>query len=300
MLLDSILVHPDTQEPIRVDWDHRIVYANLQDKYKVGFKGNVPYILPIGTDSVESPDINRSYHSHFDYVDHYHRDAEEFDYFEQVPGKVDREERKRLDQIITAAIPPQTKTILDVGCGNAWLARAMVNNDTTVVSMDVSTRNPVQALKKVPHFRHEALIADVYHLPIKENSIDCVVGSEIMEHVTDPRLFIEKLIRVLRPGGKLIITTPYNEVIQYHLCIHCNRPTPAHAHLHSFHEDNVAKLIPEGMRGWKVRTFSHKYLNKSRIYLAMCNMPFKVWNSVDNFANKTWPHPMRLMLEIVK
>lgn len=300
MLLDTILVHPDTHEPISVDWQNRAILTDLGARYKAGFKEVVPFILPVQSLKHQSSRIHQDHHTHFDYLDHYQRDAEEFDYFQEFTGKVDREEWNRLQSMITSRITKGEKTILDVGCGNGWLAKAMVDDQTTVLSMDISSRNPVETLKRHPHSRHEALIADVFHLPIAENSLDYVVASEIMEHVPDPELFIQKLLFVLKPGGKLIITTPYDEQIQYHLCVHCNRPTPSHAHLHSFNEDNVPKLIPENIKEWKWSVFSHKYMIKSRMYLLMKSLPFSVWKTMDGLANKVWRHPMRIMIEVMK
>jgi hypothetical protein len=111
---------------------------------------------------------------------------------------------------------------------------------------------------------------------------------------------MERLISVLKPGGKLIITTPYDEKIQYHLCVHCNRATPSHAHLHSFNELNIGGMIPAKARSWQWQTFAHKYMIKSRSYLLMKNIPFSVWKSLDQLANSVWRQPMRLMIEIVK
>ena len=301
MLLDTLLVHPDTMAPLEVDWQRGEIKTDFQGSYHAGFKGQIPFVLPVQEDGkTRSSDLHRREHSQFNYVDHYQKDAVEFDYFEPIPNPVDRAERLRLDQMIIEAIPSGATSVLDVGCGNAWLARALVNDNRTVISMDISEHNPVHALESFPHHRHEALIADVYHLPIRENSMPCIVASEIMEHVPDPELFIMKLLAVLQPGGKLIITTPYNEKIQYHLCVHCNRPTPSHAHLHSFHEENIQKLIPESVTSSNIRMFSHKYLNRARLYSLIENWPFGFWKWVDHTANSLWHHPMRLMLEIVK
>ena len=300
MLLEHILVHPDTHDPLRVDWSKKNISMDSNDKYQTGFVENVLYILPSEPGKLHSSDIHQGHHTDFDYLDHYQRDAEVFDYFTTMPGKADQEERRRLDQMIIRSIPENASSILDVGCGNGWLAKAMTDEKTSVISMDISSRNPVEALRRHPHPRHEAIIADVFHLPFRENSLDCIVASEIMEHVPDPGLFIQKLLFVLRPGGKLIVTTPYNEQIQYHLCVHCNRPTPSHAHLHSFNEENIPKLIPQGIQDWKIRTFSHKYMIKSRVYLLMKYFPFSVWQTADTLANRTWNRPMRLMLELVK
>ncbi len=250
MLLRSILFHPDSQEPINVNWEENKIYLKEDDLYKAGFNQGVPFLLPIKELPTKVSKIHEDHHSEFHYQDHYQQDAEVFDYFQEFSSRVDQSERIRLNEMIISRIPQDASSILDVGCVNGWLAKAMVNDSTTVISMDISSRNPTEALKQNPHPRHEALIADVYHLPLQESSMDCIIASEIMEHVPDPALFVEKLLHVLKPGGKLIITTPYDEKIQYHLCVHCNRPTPAHAHLHSFTENNITTLIPDSAHSW--------------------------------------------------
>ena len=72
--------------------------------------------------------------------------------------------------------------------------------------------------------------------------------------------------------GKLIITVPYKEKIQYHLCIHCNQLTPANAHLHSFDENTIQKLLPEELKLLYFKLFENKIL-----YL------FHFFNNTKNF-----------------
>ena len=299
-LVSASLVHPDSQNPLKLDWKNQVIEMGDEGNYKAGFQHGVPYILPVGHSAPGTSKLHADQGTEFKYADHYENDAEEFDYFKSISSRVDQEEKNRLNQMILNRIPAGVSSVLDVGCGNGWLSQAMVSDKVTVISMDISSRNPVEAVKRNTHPHHEALIADVYHLPLQENFVDCIVASEIMEHVPDPAMFIEKLLFVLRPGGKLIITTPYNEQIQYHLCVHCNRPTPAHAHLHSFNEKNISKLIPKGTGSWKWRAFSHKYMSKSRLYVMMKGLPFRGWNTVDRTINKLWRRPMRLMLEVEK
>src|SRR5687768_10394905 len=60
----------------------------------------------------------------FDYLAHYSKDAEAFDYFEERTGATAHDER-RLRENLLSRVPSNTKSILDVGCGSAWLAEAL-------------------------------------------------------------------------------------------------------------------------------------------------------------------------------
>ncbi len=45
-------------------------------------------------------------------------------------------------------------------------------------------------------------------LPLADETFDCVLMSEVIEHLEAPQISIREAVRVLRPGGRLLITTP--------------------------------------------------------------------------------------------
>ena len=51
-------------------------------------------------------------------------------------------------------------------------------------------------------------ISDAHRIPIKDNSVDVVVSTQMLEHVTDPEDVLEECYRVLNPGGRLFLTVP--------------------------------------------------------------------------------------------
>ena len=171
----------------------------------------------------------------FNYTEHYEKDASEFDYFEKRKGATAHDER-RVREFIISKVGKNVNSILDVGCGRAWVADHFLRKGVKVYSLDISITNPAKAVKLYPSENHSGIVADSFRLPFADNSFDCVIASEIIEHVINPAEFIKELFRVVKKGGELIITTPYKEKIQYYLCIHCNKKTPANAHLHSFDE----------------------------------------------------------------
>lgn len=95
-------------------------------------------------------------------------------------------------------------TVADVGCG-AQPYRGLLPADTCYIGLDSE-----QALE---HFGYE--IADVRRIPddgywpLQDGEADLVFATETLEHVSEPHAFLEQAFRALRPGGRLIVTTPF-------------------------------------------------------------------------------------------
>ncbi|MFT4060756.1 MAG: methyltransferase domain-containing protein [Edaphocola sp.] len=287
-ILTHILAHPLTGEGLTYLPEHKS-WVGAGDSFDT--IGGVPVLLPPNAALAATG---------FDYREHYEQDAKSFDYFEDW-HPVHKEENRRLHQQILRKVPGNAQLVLDVGCGGAWLAKAMIPKGKSVISMDISTTNPVRAQKIVPSANHYGLVADVFHLPIKEGSIDCIVASEIIEHVQDPELFVAALVKALKPGGTLIVTTPFNEAIQHSLCIHCNKPTPHNAHIHSFTQEKIAALAPHFVRSKVTGIFNSKVLVNLQLHLLMKSFPFGLWSMVDKiFLSIFRKRAMRLVLVIEK
>ncbi len=260
----------------------------------------VPILLPKQEITNSNSELHKQFNSDFDYQVHYQEDSHHFDYFKEEESAAGKEESRRLHQAIVNRIPKNAELILDIGCGNGWVAQHFLSKGKKVISMDISSKNPIRVLKDNPNENHVAIVADAYHLPFKKNSIDAIIASEIMEHVYDPKLFIAKLGEVLKPGGKLIVTTPYNEKIEYFLCVHCNKPTPKNAHLHSFNEKNIADFIPVEFTDYKTSSFSNKYIVRLRLNLLTAFLPFGLWKIKDSFINSIFKKPLRFLIELSK
>ena len=235
------------------------------------------------------------------YIEHYQNDGEVFDYSISNSSKSIVREEIRLQQVIASYINVKPNiTILDIGCGNGWVAKEFVKKGCNVISVDISLANTSRIKKEVPDDNHIAIVADVYNLPIKENSVDYIIASEIMEHVVNPELFIDTLYKILNKNGELIITTPYNEVIEHSLCIHCNKKTPKSAHLHSFNEINIAKHIPNYITKYESFGIHNFGLIKLKIHMLFSFLPINIWVLFDKLANLFYKKPYRLVLKFKK
>lgn len=278
----QLLVSPKIKLPL---YFNRTNETLVCDEGEFQVVNNIPILLPKSVS-----------HS----IEHYRRDAEHFNYFEERFKETECEER-RVHQYVLSRIPPKAKLIADVGCGNGWLARQLLNLDRIVVSIDVSFENVSQVLKLYPDENHFGVVADGFHLPFRDASFDCVVASEVIEHLEHPAEFISELLRTTKQNGKVIITTPYREKIRYTLCIHCNKPTPWNAHLHSFDEKKLDKILSslDLKIHWRFFKFGNSLVQYLRLYRVLQIFPFECWRFFDRFLNLFFK-PKHILIEIVK
>ena len=285
-----LLVHPVTKVALTADASGTLLQDDISgDTFSI--KDGLPLLLP-PAQAVSRDTLH--------YEAHYRQDAEVYDYFKPPEGSDEREETSRLHQYILQEIPAGAATILDAGCGGGWLATALLPQGKSVISMDISETNPRQALRNQPGDRHWGLVANALYLPLRPGAVDCIVAAEIIEHVPDPTAFVHALWTALAPGGRMIITTPYNEVIRHSLCIHCNRNTPHNAHLHSFTRRSIQAHVPVGATAGTI-ILNAKILSLLRLMRLLAPLPLSLYRLLDAAAIQvTGKRAYRLMLVLDK
>jgi ubiquinone/menaquinone biosynthesis C-methylase UbiE len=96
--------------------------------------------------------------------------------------------------------------ILEVGCGHGHHVRYGENKYKTYIGLDVE-RKFLQTVKS--RFPGTVLInGDVYSMPLRDNSVDCVLSVYCFEHLRRLPLCLAEIHRVIRPEGLLLIGLP--------------------------------------------------------------------------------------------
>ncbi len=105
--------------------------------------------------------------------------------------------------------------VLDAGCGaGRHLCESFRTEGVVVAGVDLRWDDLCKARGFLSLMAREqpglwaVAQADVTKLPFADDYFDIVICSEVLEHVTDNRTAVLELIRVLRPGGDLIVTVP--------------------------------------------------------------------------------------------
>ena len=94
---------------------------------------------------------------------------------------------------------------LDLGCGDARLTAEL--RAGSVTGADVSEVALERARRRLPEARLVRVEPDA-PLPFGDGEFDLVLCAETIEHVRDVQLLLSEVRRVLRPGGRLALTTP--------------------------------------------------------------------------------------------
>ncbi len=107
----------------------------------------------------------------------------------------------------------KNKTILDLGCGNGWMAGFLISKDFDVYGTDASISGIEIARKNFPdRFFVQDLSKDDLPHELNNLKFDTIVSTEVIEHLYDPRKYVTfcKTILQQNGGGELIISTPYH------------------------------------------------------------------------------------------
>ena len=97
---------------------------------------------------------------------------------------------------------PKGKCVLDYGSGDRPYEEMLMSKFDKYIAVDHQPTN-------IKHNKKPDIYIQGDKLDISTNSIDCVVLTEVMEHLYSPKAVLEELYRVLKPGGKLIGTVPF-------------------------------------------------------------------------------------------
>src|SRR6266850_8470425 len=102
----------------------------------------------------------------------------------------------KLQRIVGSDLLPGGEKVLDYGCANKPYQSLFVEKFREYVGADLPG-NP----------KADLIIGPAGEIPCVEGSFDCVLSSQVLEHVVDPQQYLKEAWRVLRPSGSLILTT---------------------------------------------------------------------------------------------
>ncbi|MEO9021709.1 MAG: class I SAM-dependent methyltransferase [Ginsengibacter sp.] len=149
----------------------------------------------------------------------------------------------------------KTQKILEVGSGLGYLTYAISQEGYDIKGLDISR----DAVKKAElKFGSNYICQDVYQYALdNQEKFDLVILTEVVEHVPSPNEFFNILIKLIKPGGRLVISTPNKSAYPQNEFWNTELPP---VHLTWFSEDSF-KVISQ-QTGLAVTFFDFTDFNK--------------------------------------
>ena len=102
---------------------------------------------------------------------------------------------------------PRASTVLAIGCEEAFLAPQLADYSADVTVLDTSGTQIAQLARRFPEIsflRHNP----ANPLPFAHGTFDAIWCCEYLDRVFDPARALHEMYRVLKPGGRLLVTVP--------------------------------------------------------------------------------------------
>ncbi|WP_207732237.1 class I SAM-dependent methyltransferase [Heliobacterium chlorum] len=93
----------------------------------------------------------------------------------------------------------------DIGAGTGYVTEGLTEKGVKVIAVDQS-EEMLRQLKSRFGEKVDCRVGDASALPIENNVVDYVFANMFLHHVDSPSESITEMVRILKPGGKLIIT----------------------------------------------------------------------------------------------
>lgn len=94
--------------------------------------------------------------------------------------------------------------VLDVGCGVGQVVRRLLEQNVDAHGVDVAQAN----IERARQWTDRCHWYDGSRLPFSDGFFQCVGALNVLEHVEDPEGFLKEMVRVTRPGGRIVVSSP--------------------------------------------------------------------------------------------
>ncbi len=179
--------------------------------------------------------------------------------------------------------------VLDAGMGDGGLVVELSRRGFACVGVDISAERVATAGERISQAGTSAALRQesVSELSAQTATFDTAVCSEVLEHLASPESALLELARVVRPGGTLVVSVPWDENLTFDVCPHCGTSVFTHGHIRSFTPDSLSGMVAAA--GFETpQTFglgSGPLLRGPFLPIAW-SLPAALWRAADSVARR--------------
>jgi SAM-dependent methyltransferase len=153
-------------------------------------------------------------------------------------------------------LPPDAP-VIEVGCGDGSFTLDLARHSSRVTGIDLSAGQIAENIRRFPGIRFQQHdVAEPF--PFAEGEFEVAWCSEVLEHLFDPAFALREMHRILRPGGRLLVTVPYHGGLKNVLIALCkwDEHFAAHnPHIRFYTRRTLARIVGEaGFGAVRIKT----------------------------------------------
>jgi SAM-dependent methyltransferase len=143
-----------------------------------------------------------------------------------------------------ADLPPGAP-IIEVGCGDATFTADLAGYSSSVTAIDISANQIAENARRLPgitFLQHD--VAERF--PFPDATFEVAWCSEVLEHLFDPAFALREMHRILKPGGRLLVTVPYHGLLKNVLIALFNwdaHYTPSNPHIRFYSRRTLGRIV---------------------------------------------------------
>lgn len=201
-------------------------------------------------------------------------------------------QERRLQMILQAANDGIHGFVLEDGCGVGMYVRHLAPYANQVFGLEFDFERAQEAQQ----YSDRILCGAGEQLPYPDRTFDVVLSNEVIEHVRDDRLVVREMVRVLRPGGRIVLFCP-------------NRDYPFETHgvfWRGKYHFGIIPLVNYLPRHWRDKLAPHVRIYRRRdLERLFLGLPVRfvhrtvIFGGYDNIVHR-WPNVGKVLRAILQ
>ena len=153
----------------------------------------------------------------------------------------------------TERLPPLPPgRMLEIGCASGGFLHRMARQGWIVEGVEPSRT----AAESARSLGYDVFRGTIEAMPERESSFDLIVGWMVLEHLHDPIHSLQKLSRLVKPGGSLVVSVPNAGSLEFRVFKEKWYALQIPSHLFHFTPRTIAMVLEKG--GWRIQRIFHQ------------------------------------------
>ncbi|MEE9164575.1 MAG: class I SAM-dependent methyltransferase [Thermoplasmata archaeon] len=178
-------------------------------------------------------------------------------------------DQRRIAMTLAPILEIPHRVVVEVGSGYGAATRALSKAEGVRLAVGIEADPVLLRESGLPGYRPAYVLADAERvLPFRAGSVDSLLSSEVYEHMYQPEAFFREAHRVLRPGGRLVLTTPNTESLVLMFLRRLPREwargilTRDNPNMRRFHPEFFGVVVTSGPHGHRIEGASVREMER--------------------------------------